>query len=104
MKTIKIILLFTILALFTSVPLVVEAAEAKDCSQFKKLHKKLICKTGGYTKDDDEGESFNEKYKTLADFVKKKEDSPKDKEKEKGESFNEKYNSLADIIKKFKKE
>ena len=71
MKTIKIILLFATIALFTSVPLVVEAAEAKDCSQFKKLHKKLMCKAGGYSKDKNEGESFNEKYNSLADIIKK---------------------------------
>ena len=55
--------------------------------------------------DDDGGESFNEKYKTLADFFKKKEDSPKDKNKEdssKKETFNEKYKTLADVFKKVK--
>ena len=71
MKTIKIIFLLTTIALFTSVPLVVEAEEAIDCSQFKKLHKKLICKTGGYSKNKNEGESFNEKYNSLADIIEK---------------------------------
>ena len=55
--------------------------------------------------DDDGGESFNEKYKTLADFFKKKEDSPKDKNKEdssKKETFNEKYKTLVDVFKKVK--
>ena len=43
-----------------------------ECSQYKKLHKKIICKMGGNDDDDDGGgESFNEKYKTLADVFKK---------------------------------
>ena len=74
-----------------------------ECSQYKKLHKKIGCKMGG--NDDDGGESFNEKYKTLADFFKKKEDSPKDKNKEdssKKETFNEKYKTLVDVFKKVK--
>ena len=78
----------------------------EECSQYKKLHKKIRCKMGG---NDDGGESFNEKYNSLADFLKKKEDSPKDKNKEdsskdkkKGESFNEKYKTLADVFKKVK--
>ena len=53
--------------------------------------------------DDDGGETFNEKYKTLADFFKKKEDSPKDKNNEdssKKETFNEKYKTLEDLFKK----
>ena len=78
----------------------------EECSQYKKLHKKIRCKMGGYD-DDDGGESFNEKYKTLADIVKKKEDSPKDKNKEDSsnkETFNEKYKTLADVFKKVKEE
>ena len=48
-----------------------------DCSQYKKLHKKISCKMGGGHEDDggesfdDGGESFNEKYKTLEDVFKK---------------------------------
>ena len=41
----------------------------EECSQYKKLHKKIRCKMGG--NDDDGGESFNEKYKTFADVFKK---------------------------------
>ena len=41
-----------------------------DCSQYKKLHKKISCKMGG-GHEDDGGESFNEKYKTLTDVFKK---------------------------------
>ena len=72
-------LLLTTIAFFTSVSFDVEA---KDCSHIKKLHKKLICKSGSDRYDSDttkakkekeKGESFNEKYKTLADFFKKKE-------------------------------
>ena len=75
MKIIKIIFLLTALCFFTSVPFVVKA---KDCSDLKKIHKKLMCKAG------------SDKY-----------DETKTKKK-KAESFNKKYNSLADIIKKLK--
>ena len=40
-----------------------------ECSQYKKLHKKIRCKMGAYD-DDDDGESFNEKYNSLADILK----------------------------------
>ena len=68
MKTIKITLFLTAIALFTSVPFV---TEAKDCSEFKKLHKKLLCKAKVTKEKDSSGESFNEKYNSLADIIKK---------------------------------
>ena len=45
MKTIKIILLFTTISLFTSVPYGV--AEARDCSNPKGFHAKMMCKLSG---------------------------------------------------------
>ena len=45
MKTIKIILLLTTISLFTSVPYGV--AEARDCSNPKGFHAKMMCKFTG---------------------------------------------------------
>ena len=45
MKTVKIILLLTTISLFTSVPYVV--AEARDCSNPKGFHEKMMCKLSG---------------------------------------------------------
>ena len=45
MKTIKIILLLTIISLFTSIPYGV--AEARDCSNPKGFHAKMVCKLTG---------------------------------------------------------
>ena len=45
MKTIRIILLFTVISLFTSVPYGV--AEARDCSNPKGFHQKMMCKLSG---------------------------------------------------------
>ena len=45
MKTIKIIILFTAMTLFTSVSF--NAAEARDCSDPKGFHAKMMCKLGG---------------------------------------------------------
>ena len=41
MKTIKIIILLATISLFTSVPY--HAAEARDCSDPKKFHEKMMC-------------------------------------------------------------
>ena len=57
---------------------VTSIVEAKDCSHLIKLHQKLICKAG------------SDKYEVTKTKRKKE------------ESFNEKYNSLTDIIKKLK--
>ena len=80
---------------------------ADECSQYKKLHKKIRCRMGGNDNDDDGGESFNEKYKTLADVFKKKENSSKDKNKKDSsnkETFNEKYKTLLDVFKAVKED
>ena len=45
MKTIKIIILLATISLFTSVPY--DAAEARDCSDPKGFHAKLVCKISG---------------------------------------------------------
>ena len=42
MKTVKIILLLAIVSVFTSTPY--NAAEARDCSNPKGFHQKLMCK------------------------------------------------------------
>ena len=47
MRTIKIILLFTILSLFT--PISYNLAEARDCSNPKGFHEKMMCKLSGGT-------------------------------------------------------
>ena len=45
MKTIKIIILLATISLFTSVPY--DAAEARDCSDPKGFHAKMICTITG---------------------------------------------------------
>ena len=45
MKNIKIILLLGIITLFTSIPY--GAAEARDCSNPKGFHEKMMCKVSG---------------------------------------------------------
>ena len=45
MKTIKIILLLTTISLFTSIPY--DVAEARDCSNPKGFHAKMMCKLTG---------------------------------------------------------
>ena len=45
MKTIKIIILLATISLFTSVPY--DAAEARDCSDPKGFHAKMMCKLSG---------------------------------------------------------
>ena len=41
---------------------------AKDCSEVKKLHKKLLCKADLNKGKKADGESINEKYNSLADI------------------------------------
>jgi len=45
MKTIKIIILLATISLFTSVPY--DAAEARDCSDPKGFHAKMMCTISG---------------------------------------------------------
>ena len=50
MKYIKLILLISTVIFVTSVPFEVKSQE--DCSQYKKLHKKWLCKSRGGTSGD----------------------------------------------------
>ena len=79
MKTKKIIVLLSAISFLTTAPL---AVQAKDCDSFKLLsHKWIMCQTGSnkYEADmealavamEEEGDSFNEKYGSIADFFKK---------------------------------
>ena len=70
MKTIKIIILLATISLFTSVPY--DAAEARDCSDPKGFHAKMMCKITGNTVSSDssdkpkkEGDSFWLKIKNF---------------------------------------
>ena len=51
MKTIKIIILLATISLFTSVPY--DAVEARDCSDPKGFHAKMMCKITGNTVSSD---------------------------------------------------
>ena len=85
MKIAKKIFLLTALLFFTFAHSFVEA---RDCSDLKLLHKKLMCKAG------------SDKYNSERSETAVKTDKVK---KNKGESFNEKYNSLSDIFDALKK-
>ena len=70
MKTIKITMLLAIISLFTSVPY--DAVEARDCSDPKGFHAKMMCKITGNTVSSDssdktkkEGDSFWQKIKNF---------------------------------------
>ena len=93
MKIIKTLLLLTTLSFFMTIPLEVKAEAAKDCSHLKKLHKKLLCKSGSDIYDDDTSDISTDKNKEkqgkkISEFF------------QKGEKFNKKYNTLADLFKK----
>ena len=70
MKTIKIIILLATISLFTSVPY--DAVEARDCSDPKGFHAKMMCKITGNTvssgssdKPKKVGDSFWQKIKNF---------------------------------------
>ena len=70
MKTIKITMLLATIFLFTSVPY--DAVEARDCSDPKGFHAKMMCKITGNTVSSDssdkpkkEGDSFWQKIKNF---------------------------------------
>ena len=71
MKTIKIIILLATISLFTSVPY--DAAEARDCSDPKGFHAKMMCKllpgdsvsSDTSDKPKKEGDSFWQKIKNF---------------------------------------
>ena len=67
MKTTKLILLLTIISLFTSVPYGV--AQARDCANAKGFHAKMMCKlTGNYVATDGTKKKSNGFFKKLKDF------------------------------------
>ena len=59
MKTIKIIILLATISLFTSVPY--DAAEARDCSDPKGFHAKMMCKITGNTVSSDSSDKPKKK-------------------------------------------
>ena len=70
MKTIKIIILLATISLFTSVPY--DAAEARDCSDPKGFHAKMMCKLAGEgssgasdNSEKNKGDSFWQKIKNF---------------------------------------
>ena len=70
MKTIKIIFLLGVISLFTSIPYGV--VEARDCSNPKGFHAKMMCKLTGkeitYTATDGTKKKSNGFFKKLKDF------------------------------------
>ena len=90
MKTIKITLLLTVIAFFVSIP---STVEAKHCSHKKTLAEKLQC--AGDSSQWNKAESSSDEIK--------KDKKVKKVKKEKGESFNEKYKTLADVIERWRK-
>ena len=70
MKTIKIIILLATISLFTSVPY--DAAKARDCSNAKGFHAKMMCNINGDSvssvtsyKPKKEGNGFWQKIKNF---------------------------------------
>ena len=59
MKTIKIIILLATISLFTSVPY--DAVEARDCSDPKGFHAKMMCKITGNTVSSDSSDKPKKK-------------------------------------------
>ena len=79
MNILKISLILPLLYLFLSInSLSVKAEVLKDCSQVKKLHKKLICQMGGGKSDSEQAKRSEKRINkllkpTLADYFKKEE-------------------------------
>ena len=74
MKTIKIIILLATISLFTSVPY--HAAEARDCSDPKKFHEKMMCMVTGDSVSSDTSDKpkkkamvFGRKLKILVERI-----------------------------------
>tara|TARA_B100001013_G_scaffold260768_1_gene163585 strand:+ start:242 stop:472 length:231 start_codon:yes stop_codon:yes gene_type:complete len=67
MKTLKIIILLATISLFTSIPY--DAAKARDCSDPKGFHEKMMCKISGDSVSSDKpkkkGKNFWEKIKNI---------------------------------------
>ena len=100
MKTIKMMLVIATVAFFTSNSFADEHnIYAKDCSQLKKLHKRLLCKMGSdmYDSEISKSSATDESKKSLE--LKEKSKALK----EKAEVFNEENKSLVDMIKNWGK-
>ena len=68
MKTIKIIILLATISLFTSVPY--DAAEARDCSDPKGFHAKMMCKISGDSVSSDTSDKPKKKSNGLWQKIK----------------------------------
>ena len=68
MKTIKIIILLATISLFTSVPY--DAAEARDCSDPKGFHAKMMCKLSGDSVSSDTSDKPKKKSNGLWQKIK----------------------------------
>ena len=73
MKTVKIILLLATVSLFTSMPY--SAAEARDCSNPKGFHEKLMCRVSGETDRTVTSNDTEKKGESLKTKIEKKGDS-----------------------------
>ena len=72
MKTIKIIILLATISLFTSVPY--DAVEARDCSNPKGFHEKLMCRVSGETDRTVTSNDTEKKGESLKTKIEKKGD------------------------------
>ena len=95
MKTIKITLLLTVIVSFVSI---LSTVEAKHCSHTKTLAEKLQCAGDSSQWNKAESSSDEIKAESSSDEIKK----DKKVKKAKGESFNEKYKTLADVIERWR--
>ena len=68
MKTIKITMLLAAISLFTSVPY--DAVEARDCSDPKGFHAKMMCKITGNTVSSDTSDKPKKKSNGLWQKIK----------------------------------
>ena len=69
MKTLKIVFLLGVISLFTSIPY--GAAEARDCSNPKGFHEKMMCKLGGLGSSSGTSEINETKGDGSASWIKK---------------------------------
>ena len=100
MKTIKMMLVIAAVAFFTSISYAEDHnIYTKDCSNIKKLHKKLLCKMGSDKYDSEVSQSTASGDSEKSVELKEKSQTLK----EKVETFNEENDSLADMIKNWGK-
>ena len=70
MKTIKILLVLATVSFFTALPYSI--AEARDCSDPKGFHERMMCKSFGFGKSDSTATSSESNKGEMADGVKDK--------------------------------